>query len=65
MSTVKNILDVISSSKDTTKEKSSNAEISLVVQCLRLQAPNAGGLGSVAGGGTRSHMPQLRACMCN
>ena len=28
----------------------------LVVQWLRLQAPNAGGLGSIPGQGTRSHM---------
>ena len=37
---------------------------SLVVQWLRLQAPNAGGLlGSIHGQGTRSHIPQLRVCM--
>ncbi|TEA40711.1 hypothetical protein DBR06_SOUSAS1310003, partial [Sousa chinensis] len=35
----------------------------LVVQWLRLLAPNAGGLGSIPGQGTRSHMPQLRVCM--
>ena len=29
---------------------------SLVVQWVRLHAPNAGGLGSTPGGGTRSHM---------
>ena len=33
----------------------------LVVQWLRLQAPNAGGPGLIPGQGTRSHMPQLRA----
>ena len=33
---------------------------SLVVQQLRLHAPNAGGLGSVPSQGTRSHMLQLR-----
>ena len=33
---------------------------SLVVQWLRLQAPNAGGPGSIPVQGTRSHMPQLR-----
>ena len=33
---------------------------SLVGQWLRLCAPNAGGLGSIPGQGTRSHMPQLR-----
>ena len=34
--------------------------ILLLVQWLRLQAPNAGGLGSIPSQGTRSHMPQLR-----
>ena len=34
--------------------------ISLVVQWLRLHAPNSGGLGSVPDRGTRSHMPQLK-----
>ena len=33
---------------------------SLVVQWLRLLAPNARGLNSIPGQGTRSHMPQLR-----
>ena len=33
---------------------------SLVVQWLRLHAPNARSLGSIPGQGTRSHMPQLR-----
>ena len=33
----------------------------MVVQWLRLRAPNAGGLGSIGGWGTRSHMPQLRS----
>ena len=36
---------------------------SLVVQWLQLHAPNAGGLGSIPGQGTRSRMPQLRVCM--
>ena len=36
---------------------------SLVVQWLRLQAPNAGGLGLIPGQGTRSHTPQLRVRM--
>ncbi|TEA35837.1 hypothetical protein DBR06_SOUSAS1110216, partial [Sousa chinensis] len=36
---------------------------SLVVQRLRLCVPNAGGPGSIPGQETRSHMPQLRACM--
>ena len=33
---------------------------SLVVERLRLYAPNAGGLGSIPGQGTKSHIPQLR-----
>ena len=33
---------------------------SLVVQWLRLCAPNAGGVGLIPGQGTRLHMPQLR-----
>ncbi|TEA35469.1 hypothetical protein DBR06_SOUSAS20510045, partial [Sousa chinensis] len=33
---------------------------SLVVQWLRLHAPNGGDLGSIPGQGARSHMPQLR-----
>ena len=36
------------------------AGTSLVVQGLRLHAYNAGGLGSIPGQGTRSHMPQLK-----
>ena len=32
---------------------------SVVVQWLRVWAPNAGGPGSILGQGTRSHMPQL------
>ena len=35
---------------------------SLVVKWLSLHAPNAGGLGSIPGQGTRSHRPQLRVC---
>ena len=34
-----------------------------VVQWLRLHALNVGGLGSIPGQGTRSHMPQLRVHM--
>ncbi|TEA25605.1 hypothetical protein DBR06_SOUSAS2510013, partial [Sousa chinensis] len=41
---------------------------SLVVQWVRFHAPNAGGLGSIPGRGTRSHMyaatKSLHAC-CN
>ena len=33
---------------------------SLVAHWLRLHIPNAGGLGSIPGQGTRSHMPQGR-----
>ena len=33
---------------------------SMVVQWLRLCAPDAGGPGLISGQGTRSHMPQLR-----
>ena len=36
---------------------------SLMVQWLRLCVPNAEGLGSIPGQGTRSHMTQLRVCM--
>ena len=36
---------------------------SLLVQWLRLHAPNAGDQGSVSGQGTRSRMLQLRARM--
>ena len=35
-------------------------ETSLVVQWLRLQAPNSGVLGSIPGQRTRTHMEQLR-----
>lgn len=34
----------------------------LVVQCLRLRAPKAEGLGSIPGQETSSHMPLLRPC---
>ena len=34
-----------------------------MVQWLRLHAPNAGRPSSIPGQGTRSYMPQLRACM--
>ena len=40
-----------------------NSIIPLVVQRLRLWTPNAGGLGSIPGQGTESHMPQQRICM--
>ena len=37
-----------------------NMGTSLVIQWLRLCAPDAGGLGLIPGQGTRSHIPQLR-----
>ena len=39
------------------KKNKPEAGTSLVVQLLRLQAPNAWGLGSIPGQGTRSYMP--------
>ena len=41
--------------------KQNNTATSLVVQWPRLCAPKAGGLGSVPGQGTRSHMLQLKS----
>ena len=38
---------------------------SLVVQWLRLHAPNAGGPGSILGQGARSRMPQLKEPTCH
>ena len=35
----------------------------LVVQWLRIHAPNAGDMGSITGQGTRSHVRQLRVCL--
>ena len=37
---------------------------SLVVQRLRLHAPDAGGWGSIPGQGTRSHTPPLKMILC-
>ncbi|TEA31844.1 hypothetical protein DBR06_SOUSAS8310075, partial [Sousa chinensis] len=37
---------------------------SLVVQQLRLHAPNVGVPGSIPGQGTRSHMPQIKDSTC-
>ena len=37
----------------------------MVVQWLRICAPNAGGLGLIPGQGTRSHMLQLRGVAKN
>ena len=42
------------------KVKNKGLGISLVVQGLRLHAPNPGGPGSIPGQGTRSHMLQLK-----
>ena len=36
-----------------------------MVQWLRLLAPNTGGLGSIPGQGTRSHVPQLKDLACH
>ena len=38
---------------------------SLVVQWIRLYAPNAGGPGSIPGQGTRSHMHAATKTQCN
>ena len=40
-------------------------ETSLVTQWLRLQDPNAGGLGSIPGLETRNHMPNQESACCN
>ena len=45
---------------DKTKHKTWKCGTSLVAQWLRFLAPNAGGPGSIPGGGTRFHMPQPR-----
>ena len=45
--------------------KDLRAGTSLVLQWLRLHAPNAGGLVSIPGQGNRSHMRQLRVHMLN
>ena len=42
------------------KKKQKYGATPLVVQWLRLHAPNAESLGSIPGQGTRSHMLQLR-----
>ena len=55
------MLQVLTSSDR--RQSINKAGNSLVVQWLRLQAPNAGGLGLSPGQGTRSHMPQLRVHM--
>ena len=39
---------------------SDNGGTSLLIQWLELQGPNAAGLGSIPGQGSRSHMLQLR-----
>ena len=64
--------NVCSSSKTVLKRKIYNTKnfirrdrsrTSLVVQWVRLRAPNAGGLGSIPGRGTRSRMQQLKSYM--
>ena len=52
----------ISTKQSNITLKGTRKRTSLVVQWLRLCAPNAGGQGSILGHGTRSHMPQLRSC---
>ena len=42
------------------REKINRGGTSLVVQWLKLRAPNAGGLGFIPAQGTESHMPQLK-----
>ena len=42
------------------KQEKKKKESSLVVQWLRLHAPNAGGLGSISGQGTRTHVPEVK-----
>ena len=42
--------------------KTGTTGTSLVVQWLRLCAPNAGGSGLIPGQGTRSHTPQRSSC---
>ena len=49
------MLNIINQSSGKYKSKTTEG-ISLVVQWLRLCAPNAGGLGSIPGQGTRSYM---------
>ena len=44
------------------KKKTENRGL-LVVQWLRLGAPSAGGLRSIPGQGTRSHMLKLSVCL--
>ena len=58
-----NLKQNIAAVRYTTSRICSIFGTSLVVQWLRLQAPNAGGLGSIAGQGSRSHMPQKRIRM--
>ena len=45
------------------KKKKKNGETSLVIQGLRLSAPNAGRLSSIPDQGTKSHILQLRISM--
>ena len=56
-------MDFCISGNGTDLSRIYNLGTSLVVQWLRLCAPNAGGPGSIPGQGTRAHMPQLRDCM--
>ena len=53
----------ISTGELKVKIKKKTGGTSLVVQWLRLCAPNAGGLGSIPGQGTRSHMQSSHVAM--
>ena len=55
--------EVETRSKETISSLNLITGTSLVIQWLRLQAANAGGLGSIPGQGARSHIPQLRVQM--
>ena len=59
----RNLQHILLDSFSLSSVKVTSAGISVVVQQLRLCAPNAGGLGSIPGQETRSRMPKLRACM--
>ena len=54
---------IILSSSWAGKSSRKAVKISLVVQWLRLRAPNAGVQGLIPAQGTRSHEPQLRVSM--
>ena len=71
MGTLKNSLSMTNKGRENSRKrffvlfdlKALTVRNSLLVQWLRLHTPNAEGLGSIPGQGTRSHMPQLRVRM--